>query len=352
MSAHDSPRAVVAALLANLGVALTKLLAWVLTASASMLAESIHSFADCANQALLLIGSRRSRRPATPAHPFGYGREQYVYAFLVSIVLFSVGGLFALYEAYHKFRDVHAGKHDELLTSRWWWVPLAVLVVATCMEGMSLRTAVRESNRTRGPVPWVQFVRRAKSPELPVVLLEDVAALVGLVLALAGVGLALLTGNGYWDAAGTTGIGLLLVAVAAALGLETKSLLLGEAAALEDQRGIEAAIAGGEPGLSIINLATLQLGPHSVLVACKVAVRPDERAADLAAAINAAEARVRAAVPEATYVFIEPDLRRDERGGAQSRPLHGAGEPPADQAVQTDQTDQTDQSGQAGQARP
>ncbi len=186
----------------------------------------------------------RSKREPTPEHPFGYGRERYVYAFIVSIVLFSVGGLFALYEAYHKFHEVQEGHPNELLTSRWWWVPLLVLVVAIGMESLSLRTAVGESNHTRGDVGWVQFIRRAKSPELPVVLLEDVAALIGLVFALIGVGMTLLTENGYWDVAGTTAIGLLLVAVAVVLGIETKSLLLGEAAALEDQRDIEAAIRG------------------------------------------------------------------------------------------------------------
>ncbi|MGI8701828.1 MAG: cation diffusion facilitator family transporter [Nocardioidaceae bacterium] len=311
MSAEESPKAVIAALAANLGIAATKVLAWVLTGSASMLAEAIHSFADSGNQGLLLLGRSRSRRAPTSEHPFGYARERYIYAFLVSIVLFSVGGLFALYEASHKYQEVHGGSPNELLESRWRWVPLVVLVAAICMESFSLRTAVSESNRTRGGATWVQFVRRAKSPELPVVLLEDVAALVGLVLALAGVGLTLLTRNGYWDVAGTTGIGLLLVTVAVVLGIETKSLLLGEAAALDDQDAIADAISGpGSLGLRIIHLRTLQLGPGSVLVACKIAVAPDDRAADLAAAIDAAEVRVRAAVPDATYVFIEPDVRR------------------------------------------
>ena len=314
MSTEESPRAVLAALGANLGIAATKTLAFALTGAASMLAEAIHSFADSGNQALLLLGGKRSRRAPSSEHPFGYGRERYVYAFIVSIVLFSVGGLFALYEAYHKYDEVHGGHRNELLESRWWWVPVVVLAVAIGMEGFSLRTAVVESNKSRGDVSWVAFIRRAKSPELPVVLLEDVAALIGLVLALAGVGLTLLTRNGYWDVAGTTGIGLLLVCVAVVLGIETKSMLLGEAAALEDQEAVVAAISGaGGPagaGLAIIHLRTMQLGPGSVLVACKIAVAPDDRAADVAAAIDAAEERIRAAVPGATYVFIEPDVRR------------------------------------------
>ncbi len=311
MSTEESPRAVIAALGANLGIAATKVLAWALTGSASLLAEAIHSFADSGNQGLLLLGGKRSRRAPTREHPFGFARERYVYAFLVSIVLFSVGGLFALYEAYHKYQEVHEHHPNELLTSRWSWVPVVVLVVAIGMESFSLRTAVTESNKTRGDVSWVQFVRRAKSPELPVVLLEDVAALLGLVLALAGVSLTLLTRNGYYDVAGTTGIGLLLVAVAIALGIETKSLLLGEAAALEDQHAIEAAITGSAgSGLAIINLRTMQIGPGTLLVAAKIAVSPADGAADVADAINSAELRIREAVPDATYVFIEPDLRR------------------------------------------
>lgn len=312
MSTEESPRAVVAALLANLGIALTKVLAFVLTSSASMLAESIHSFADSGNQVLLLLGNKRSKRAPTSQHPFGFSRERYIYAFIVSIVLFSVGGLFALYEAYHKFQEVREGHPNELLTSRWWWVPIVVLVAAIGMESLSLRTAVQESNKWRGDVGWVSFVRRAKSPELPVVLLEDVAALLGLVLALFGVGLTLLTDSGYWDVAGTAAIGLLLVAVAVALGIEMKSLLLGESAHLEDQQSIAAAIVGVEDGLQIINLQTLQLGPGSILVACKIAVLPTDTAAELADAINAAEVRIREAVPDATYVFIEPDIRRSE----------------------------------------
>ncbi|MEJ7628732.1 MAG: cation diffusion facilitator family transporter [Nocardioidaceae bacterium] len=312
MSTEESPRAVVAALLANLGIALTKVLAFVLTSSASMLAESIHSFADSGNQVLLLLGNKRSKRAPTSQHPFGFSRERYIYAFIVSIVLFSVGGIFALYEAYHKFQEVREGHPNELLTSRWWWVPIVVLVAAIGMESLSLRTAVQESNKWRGDVGWVSFVRRAKSPELPVVLLEDVAALLGLVLALFGVGLTLLTDSGYWDVAGTAAIGLLLVAVAVALGIEMKSLLLGESAHLEDQQSIAAAIVGVEDGLQIINLQTLQLGPGSILVACKIAVLPTDTAAELADAINAAEVRIREAVPDATYVFIEPDIRRSE----------------------------------------
>jgi cation diffusion facilitator family transporter len=312
VSAEGSPRAVIAALLANVGIAATKLVAWLLTGASSMLAESIHSIADSGNQALLLVGSRRAKRAPTETHPFGFGRERYIYAFIVSIVLFSVGGLFALYEAYHKWHDVHAGHENELLTSQWKWVPLVVLVVAIAMESFSFRTAIVESNRTRRGIGWVQFVRRARAPELPVVLLEDFAALIGLVLALLGVGLTLATDNAYWDVVGTAGIGILLVVVAIVLAVETKSLLLGESA-LEDRVAlIEEALRDDDDIGEILNLRTLHVGPEELLVAVKVAVGDAQSAAAVARAINAAEARIRAAVPEARYVFIEPDIKWTE----------------------------------------
>src|SRR5690242_4395740 len=228
MSTEGGTRAIVAALAANLGIAATKFVAFLLTQSSSMLAESIHSVADSGNQVLLLVGGRRADRQATPEHPFGYGRQRYVYAFIVSIVLFSVGGLFALYEAFHKWR------HPEPIEGRWWWVPLVVLLIAIGLESYSFRTAVQEADRSRGGRSWVRFVRTAKAPELPVVLLEDAAALAGLVLALGGVGLTLLTGDGHWDAAGTALIGVLLVLVAAVLAVEMNSLIIGESATRED----------------------------------------------------------------------------------------------------------------------
>jgi len=302
--AHDGGnKAILAALAANLGIAVTKFVAYLLTLSSSMLAESVHSLADSGNQLLLLVGGRRARREADEAHPFGYGRERYVYAFIVSIILFSLGGLFALYEAWHKWQDPHP------IEGRWWWVPLVVLVVALGLEGFSFRTAIHESNQTRGSQSWVSFVRTAKAPELPVVLLEDFGALIGLVLALFGVGMTLITGNGKFDALGTAGIGILLVLIAIVLALETKSLLLGESATAKDVAAIEAALVGeGVP--SVIHLRTLHLGPEELLVAAKIEVGAAVSAADVASAIDAAEARVRAAVPIATIIYLEPDLRR------------------------------------------
>jgi len=304
MSAEGSNRAIVAALAANLGIAVTKFAAFLLTSSSSMLAESIHSVADSGNQLLLLVGGKRSQRKATPEHPFGYGRERYIYAFIVSIVLFSIGGLFALYEAYHKIQ------HPEAITE-WQWVPVVVLVLAIVLEGYSFMTAIRESNHTRGKTSWVNFVRRAKAPELPVVLLEDTGALIGLVFALFGVVLTLITGNGVWDGIGTAAIGLLLVAIAIILAVETKSLLLGEGASPEDVGTIERAILDG-PGVErIIHMKTLHLGPEELLVAAKIAVPRTERADEVARHIDETEARIREAVPIARVIYIEPDIYRD-----------------------------------------
>ena len=305
MATEGGTRAIVAALIANLGIAITKFVAYVLTLSSSMLAESIHSLADSGNQLLLLVGGRRARRSATPRHPFGYGRERYLYAFIVSIVLFNLGGLFALYEAWHKWA------HPEPITE-WQWVPILVLVVAIVLEIFSLRTAVVESNHVRGDQTWVQFVRRAKAPELPVVLLEDLGALLGLVFALIGVSMTLVTDNGRWDAAGTAMIGLLLVVIALVLAVEMRSLLLGEGATPEAVVRIEAALTG-TPGIgSIIHMRTQHLGPDELLVGAKIAVDGAVSAADVARIIDAAEQRVREAEPVARIIYLEPDIRREE----------------------------------------
>ena len=316
MSAEGGAKAVVAALLANIGIAVLKFLAWALTGASSMLAEAIHSVADSGNQMLLLLGRRRSRRAATSEHQFGYGRERYLYAFLVSVVLFTVGGLFALYEAFHKLQEVRAGHPDELLESRWWWVPLLVLGGALVLEGLSFRTAVAESAPLRGGASWVGFVRGTKSPELPVVLLEDFAALIGLCFALLGVGLSKLTGSGYWDVAGTAAIGLLLVAVAVVLAVETKSLLLGESARPEVEQRIRAALEA-TPGVErVIHMRTLHLGPDELLVAAKTGVPRDASAADVAEGIDAAERAIRSAEPTATLIYIEPDIDRGQQAGS------------------------------------
>lgn len=302
MAATGGSKAIVAALGANLAIAVLKFVAFVLTMSSSMLAEAIHSVADSGNQLLLLLGGKRAQRAASPEHPFGYGRERYIYAFIVSIVLFSVGGLFALYESWEKFQHPHAIEGD------FWWVPLAVLFGAIVAESFSFRTAIHESNPLRGEQSWIKFIRNAKQPELPVILLEDFGALLGLVFALFGVGLTLITGNGVWDAAGTGMIGLLLVGIAVVLAVETKSLLLGESATKEDNARITEAIESD--GTRIIHLKTMHLGPEELLVAAKISVGVADTGQAIARAIDDAELRIRTAVPIARVIYLEPDVER------------------------------------------
>ena len=327
MSASGGTKAIMAALGANLAIAVSKFVAFAFSGSSSMLAEGVHSLADSGNQALLLIGGKKAQRAATPQHPFGYGRERYIYAFLVSIVLFSVGGMFAVYEGYEKIKHPHEIEH-------WYW-PVGVLVFAIIAEGFSFRTAIKESNQLRGSHSWSQFIRRAKAPELPVVLLEDFGALIGLVLALCGVGIALLTGDGIWDGIGTVCIGILLIMIALVLAAETKSLLLGEAAGPEHVAKIEAAIVDGDTVTGVIHMRTLHLGPEELLVAAKIAVQHDDTAAEVAAAINAAEARIRDAVPIARVIYLEPDIYSEAEAakGPDPRP------PPADRPRSRPATD-------------
>jgi cation diffusion facilitator family transporter len=298
MSAAGGTRAIIAAFAANLGIALTKFIAFLFSGSSSMLAESVHSAADSGNQLLLLLGGRKSRKAADAKHPFGYGRERYVYAFVVSIILFTVGGVFSLYEGVDKLSHPHELENP--------WLPIIVLIVAIGLESFSLRTAVKD--HIRGTESWIQFIRHAKQPELPVVLLEDVAALTGLVFAFAGVGLTILTGDPVWDAIGTIAIGVLLVAVAVVLGIETKSLLVGEGASRADVDKIRDAFNASTRVEALIHMKTLYLGPDELLVAAKVAFPKTTRVADVARAINEVEAEIRAAVPVARVIYIEPDI--------------------------------------------
>ncbi|MET0725444.1 MAG: cation diffusion facilitator family transporter [Leifsonia sp.] len=306
MSASGGTKAIIAALAANLGIAVTKFIAAFFSGSSSMLAEGVHSLADSGNQLLLLLGGRQAKKRADREHPFGYGRERYVYAFVVSIILFSVGGVFSLYEGIEKLQHPHPLDN--------WWLPVLVLAVAIGLESFSLRTAVKESNPLRGDQSWVAFVRHAKAPELPVVLLEDVGALVGLVFALIGVGMTAITGNGVWDAVGTLGIGLLLIVIAVILGVETKSLLVGEGASMKDVTAIEDAILDGKETDRIIHIKTLYLGPDELLVSAKIAVPAEKRFADVAAGIDAIEDRIRAVVPIARSIYIEPDVYHPHTG--------------------------------------
>ena len=300
MSASGGNKAIVAALFATLGIAITKFIAFFVSGSSSMLAEGVHSLADTSNQLLLLRGGKLAKKSATPEHPFGFGRERYIYAFVVSIILFSVGGVFSLYEGIDKLQHPH-----ELANA---WLPIVVLVIAIVLESFSLRTAIRESNQVRGTQSWVEFIRHAKAPELPVVLLEDLAALLGLVFALFGVGLTIITGDSTFDAVGTLAIGVLLILVAIVLGVETKSLLIGEGATPGDANRIRDAINAEESVEAIIHMKTLYLGPDELLVAAKIAFARSTRLVDVAASINALETRIREAVPVARTIYLEPDV--------------------------------------------
>jgi cation diffusion facilitator family transporter len=292
-----------AALLANLGIAVTKFVAFALTGSSAMLAESVHSVADTGNQMLLMLGGKRAARQPTAVHPFGHGRERYFWAFVVAIILFSLGSLFAIYEAVHKIQ------HPEPIESPGF--ALGTLAIAIVLESLSFRTAVVEARPRKGTASWAGFIRTSKSPELPVVLLEDAGALAGLAFALIAVIIAVVTHNGIWDGLGSLVIGLLLGAIAVVLAVEMKSLLIGEAASPEQEHRIRELIESGDLVNSLIWLRTEHLGPDELLVAAKVEFDQSLDMPGLARAIDAVEARVRAEVPIAEYLFIEPDVRRD-----------------------------------------
>jgi cation diffusion facilitator family transporter len=301
---HDGTRrAIVAAFLANLGIAAAKFVAFAATGSASMLAEAIHSIADTGNQGLLFLGGRRSRRAPTSEHPFGFGQERYFWAFVVALVLFSLGSLFALAEGFDRLQN------PEHLDSP--VVAYAVLGIAIVLESLSLRTARREALVMREQHrSWWHFIRTTKNAEIPVVLLEDTGALVGLGVALIGITLAEVTGDPRWDAAGSLGIGALLGVIAVVLAIEMKSLLIGEAVTPAFDEQIRAAITNGPEVARIIHLRTMHLGPDDVLVAAKLELTCDTMPA-LALAIDTVEARVRALVPVAKLIFVEPDIYRN-----------------------------------------
>ena len=297
-------RAVIAAFAANLGIAVIKFVAFLLTGSASMLAESVHSVADTGNEVLLLVGRGRSIRPPSDEHPFGFGRERYFYGFVVSVMLFTVGAAFSVYDGVHKILNPEAIRSPA--------IAFAVLALSAVLEAFSLRTGIREANQVRGDRNWGTFIRRTKAPELPVVLLEDTAALIGLAFAFAGVGLSVLTGDGRWDGGGSLAIGLLLATAAAILAVEMKSLLIGESASPDMQRMIVAALEDGPEVVRVIHLRTVHMSPDAVLVAAKIAVPESNDAKQITAGINAVERRVRAAVPIATTIYLEPDIYRPQ----------------------------------------
>jgi len=302
VSASGGTKAIIAALLANAGIAVAKFVGYMITGSSSMLAEAVHSVADTSNQGLLLLGGKRAQRAATAEHPFGYGRDRYFYAFVVALLLFSLGSIFAIYEGVHKLES------EEPLTSP--IVAVIILLVAIGLESFSFRTAIVESRPLKGDSTWWQFIRQAKAPELPVVLLEDLGALVGLILAFLGVGLTVLTGNPVWDALGTIAIGVLLGIIAVILIVEMKSLLIGEGASEPVLGRIVSRLESCDPVERVIHIRTQYLGPDELLVAAKIALVPMMRIEEVARAIDDAEQRVRDAVPEARLIYLEPDLDR------------------------------------------
>jgi cation diffusion facilitator family transporter len=302
MSTAGSTRAIVAALLANAGIAVAKFVGFIITGSSSMLAESVHSVADTSNQGLLLFGQRQARKEADDLHPFGYGRSRYFYSFVVALVLFTLGSVFALYEGYHKIT------HPEDLTSP--LVAIVILVVAIGLESYSFRTAAVESRPLKGSGSWWHFIRTSRNPELPVVLLEDTGALIGLALALSGVGLTMLTGEPVWDGIGTAAIGVLLGIIAVILMVEMHSLLIGEGATSQEDKAIRAALEQTPNVDRLIHIRTQYLGPDELLVGAKIALAADTDLATVAATIDTAESAVRAAVPAARVIYLEPDLDR------------------------------------------
>ncbi|WP_197318562.1 cation diffusion facilitator family transporter [Saccharomonospora sp. NB11] len=301
MAAEGGTKAILAALFANAGIAVSKFVGFLITGSSSMLAESVHSVADTSNQGLLLLGQKTSKRRATKAHPFGYGRERYFYSFIVALMLFTLGAVFALYEGIHKIQ------HPEELSSP--LVAVAILVVAIALESYSFRTAIVESRQLKGEQSWWSFIRQSKTPELPVVLLEDAGALFGLVFALLGVGLAVLTGDPMWDGVGTLMIGVLLGVIAITLIVEMKSLLIGEGAS-DGELEIIANELTSDDVERVIHIRTQYLGPDELLVAAKLGLREGLELAEVAKAIDEAESRVRAKVPAARLIYLEPDLYR------------------------------------------
>ncbi|HYQ65510.1 cation diffusion facilitator family transporter [Actinophytocola sp.] len=301
MSAGGGTRAILAALAANAGIAVAKFVGFAITGASSMLAEAVHSVADTSNQALLLLGQRTSRRKATEEHPFGYGRDRYFYSFIVALMLFSLGSAFAIYEGIHKLQ------HPEPLTSP--LVAVLILVVAIGLEGYSFFTAMVESRKIKGNVTWWGFIRQSRTPELPVVLLEDTGALLGLVFALFGVGLSVVTDDPMWDAVGTLMIGALLGVIAIILIIEMKSLLIGEGATPTELDTIRKVLVEGRVQ-RLIHIRTQYIGPDELLVAAKIAMAPGLSLSDVATEIDAAEARLREAIPTARLIYLEPDLDR------------------------------------------
>jgi cation diffusion facilitator family transporter len=293
-------KAIVAALLANFGLAIAKFVGYVFTGAASLLAESVHSVADTGNQALLLWGHAASVREESESHPLGYGRERYFWAFVVSLVIFSLGSLFAIYEGVSKVIEPHA------LNSPQW--AIGILLIGILLEGWSFRTAVIEARKVKGNASWWAFIRHSKSPELPVVVLEDLGALCGLVIALVGIALAMLTGDARFDAMGSITIGVLLGVIATILAIEMKSLLIGESAAPAHLERIRREVEALPEVRQLIHFRTQHTGPDQLLIGAKVEFDPNLDMRALSDAIDRVESRVREVLPFEVVIYVEPDI--------------------------------------------
>ena len=294
----DGKRAIFAALLANIGISIAKFVGFIFTHSSALIAESVHSFADASNQLLLLLGIQRSNRPATEKHPFGYARERYFWSFVVSVVLFTAGAVFALYEGIEKLL------HPEPLNNHNW--AIGILVFGLILEGFSLRTAVIAANKQRKDQTWREFITRSKQPELPVVVLEDTGAMLGLAFALIAVVLSKVTDNPVWDGIGTVTIGVLLAVIAAILAKEMHSLIIGEAVSEKNRTLIKTSITDSAAVTSITNLRTQHLGPEHILVGAQVVFDSSLSVEEVCSAIEEIEVRVKVAVPDAHSIFVEP----------------------------------------------
>jgi cation diffusion facilitator family transporter len=315
MATGGSTRAILAAMAANAGIAVAKFVAYLVTGSASMLAESIHSVADTSNQGLLLLGGRRAQKVADDRHQFGYGRERYFWSFVVAMVLFALGGLFSIYEGIEKITHPH-----ELESLGW---AIGVLLFAIVVESLSFRVAIRESRPHKGARTWWQFIRTSRTPELPVVLLEDAGALFGLVFAMIGVGLTAVTGNAIWDGIGTLMIGILLVVIAITLTIEMKSLLIGESATVEHIDALKSALTGVPTISRVLDLKTQHIGPEELLVVGKIEFDRSLDSVEVSSAINDVESALRSAVPLTLQVYIEHDLfdpAHPEKAGGSDAP--------------------------------
>ena len=298
--ATTGKKTILAALIANVGIAIAKFAGFAITKSSTMLAEGIHSSADSANQLLLLLGTRRAKREPSSKHPFGYGRERYFWSFVVALILFSLGSLFAVYEGIEKIRHPHA-----LNNASW---AIGILIFGIFIESFSFRTAIVEAKTIKGETSWSKFVVRSKQPEIPVVLLEDAGALSAMVIALGAITLVKTTGEPIWDGIGTLSIGILLGVIAIILAREMHSLIIGEAASETDRLKIVSVIENNKQVVELVEMRTQHLGPEEILIGVRISFRETLQTKEIAQLINQLENDIRIELDNAGPIFIEPEL--------------------------------------------